>query len=283
MNAITTFAFDDQMVRTVMRGAEPWFAGKDVCQCLEIADHHQALDRLDEEELGRCNVPTQAGSRQIKVINEPGVYQLVFTSRSPAAKHFKRWLAHEVLPALRRTGQFSMTAEPAASHEWPTPAQETSMASIMNALCRSRGPAAANEYYDRSTFPRLQSRGYVGDAPAPDQDGERCLKRLLAYKLLNGMAVGEVLLHAWTDDVARQRLAHCGVLVAPGKNLQDIVAIADRHEVLAEIFERTPWKAHWRVALLTLDGARPAPRPRDFGGTESSCVLMPKACLPQAS
>ena len=118
---LSTFDFESNAVRTVMIDGEPWFVGKDVCRCLEIADHHQALKRLDEDELRGYTIPTQSDlsgyntptqRREMKMVNEPGLYNLIFTSRSEAAKRFKRWLAHEVLPAIRKHGRYELI-EPA--------------------------------------------------------------------------------------------------------------------------------------------------------------------------
>jgi len=109
---LSTFDFESNAVRTVMIDGEPWFVGKDVCRCLEIADHRQALKRLDEDESGGYNIPTTCGEREMICVNEPGLYNLIFTSRSEAAKRFKRWLAHEVLPAIRKHGRYELI-EPA--------------------------------------------------------------------------------------------------------------------------------------------------------------------------
>jgi prophage antirepressor-like protein len=115
---LTTFDFETQAVRTVTIDGAPWFVGKDVCAALDLADHHQALARLDEDEIyGGYNVPTIKGARETKVISEPGVYRLIFTSRTEAADRFKRWLAHEVLPALRKTGRYALAGTS------PAPAQ----------------------------------------------------------------------------------------------------------------------------------------------------------------
>lgn len=108
-SAMTMFDFDAESVRAVVLDGEPWFVGKDVCRALEIQDHHQALERLAPDEGGRYIVPTPSGNQELKTVSEPGVYRLVFTSRSEAAERFKRWLAHEVLPALRKTGQYTMS------------------------------------------------------------------------------------------------------------------------------------------------------------------------------
>ena len=106
MNEVAIFDFETSPVRSVMIDGEPWFVGKDVCRCLEIAKHHQALERLRNDERGTCIIGTTSGNRPMKIINEPGVYRLVFSSRTEAAERFKHWLAHEVLPAIRKTGRY---------------------------------------------------------------------------------------------------------------------------------------------------------------------------------
>lgn len=114
MNEITVFDFEENSVRSVLIDGEPWFVGKDVCRCLEIVDHKQALRRLEEDERGGVLCTTPSGNQTMTCINEPGLYRLVFTSRVEAAQRFKRWLAHEVLPALRKTGRFEISPDPAS-------------------------------------------------------------------------------------------------------------------------------------------------------------------------
>ena len=78
MNIITPFAFEDHLVRATTRDNEPWFVGKDVCEVLGISKHHQALDRLDDDERGTCSVGTPSGEQIMIVVSEPGVYRLDF-------------------------------------------------------------------------------------------------------------------------------------------------------------------------------------------------------------
>lgn len=102
--------FQEQPIRAVIDEAgDPWFVGKDVCGCLDIANPRDALSRLDEDEKDSVGIPDAIGRlRKTPIVNEPGVYRIAFTSRSEEAKAFKRWLAHEVLPSLRRTGEYRM-------------------------------------------------------------------------------------------------------------------------------------------------------------------------------
>lgn len=92
-------------VRIILQDNEPWFVAKDVCDCLEHTNPTMALQRLDDDERAKLNLGRQG---EANVVNEYGLYSLVMSSRKPEAKEFKRWITHEVLPALRRTGSYSL-------------------------------------------------------------------------------------------------------------------------------------------------------------------------------
>ena len=104
------FSFEGQEVRTVKKGQDIFFAAKDVCDILEINKHRDAVSRLDADERGSLVVDTLGGRQEISAVNESGLYSLVFKSRKPEAKQFKRWVTHEVLPAIRKHGAY-MTPE----------------------------------------------------------------------------------------------------------------------------------------------------------------------------
>lgn len=104
---ITPYVFDGAEVRvSIGDDGEPWFVASDVCRALGVSDVGQALDRLDHDERGGCNVPTPGGQQQVRVVSEAGLYSLILTSRKPEAKRFKRWVTHEVLPSIRKTGGY---------------------------------------------------------------------------------------------------------------------------------------------------------------------------------
>ena len=106
---IIPFIYDESPIRVIMDEKQnPWFVGKDVCRALELSDHHQALDILDDDEKGLVKVPTHRGMQSANCITEHGLYTLIFRSNKPNAKTFRRWVTHEVLPALRRTGQYAI-------------------------------------------------------------------------------------------------------------------------------------------------------------------------------
>lgn len=93
-------------VRIVMKGQEPWFVAKDICECLAISKHRDAISRLDSDERGSLKVDTLGGKQEMATVNEYGLYSLVLSSRKPEAKEFKRWITHDVIPQIRKTGQY---------------------------------------------------------------------------------------------------------------------------------------------------------------------------------
>lgn len=112
MNALNVFTYTDQQVRTVLIDGEPWFVAADVCKALGLGNGRDAVGRLDEDGVGNADIIDSMGRTQsARVINESGLYELIFQSRVPGAKAFKRWVTHEVLPTIRRTGQYGGVAE----------------------------------------------------------------------------------------------------------------------------------------------------------------------------
>ncbi|MER1249808.1 Bro-N domain-containing protein [Bacillus sp. C10(2022)] len=103
------FNYQEQQVRTVVKDGEPWFVAKDVCDVLGITDARKSVNLLDEDERNSVPVTDSIGRNQETfIINEPGLYSLILRSRKPEAKQFKRWITHEVIPTIRKTGSYQM-------------------------------------------------------------------------------------------------------------------------------------------------------------------------------
>lgn len=95
-------------VRVVEQGGEPWFVAKDVCDALELSNTSMVINRLEDDERAKFNLGRQGSTN---VVNEYGLYNLVLASRKPEAKAFKRWVTHEVIPAIRKTGGYIAGSE----------------------------------------------------------------------------------------------------------------------------------------------------------------------------
>jgi len=111
VNDVVPFTFEGTPVRVLVVDEEPWWIARDVCAVLDIQNNRDALSSLDDDEKGVATTDTLGGPQQLATVNEPGLYSLIFRSRKPEAKAFKRWVTHEVLPQIRRTGRYD-TARP---------------------------------------------------------------------------------------------------------------------------------------------------------------------------
>ena len=106
--ALQVFDFNENTVRVIMRDGEPWWVAKDVCDALGINNSRKAVNALDDDEKADVTISYGSQNRHVTSISESGLYSLIFRSNKPAAKKFKRWVTHEVLPQIRRTGMYAM-------------------------------------------------------------------------------------------------------------------------------------------------------------------------------
>lgn len=99
-------------MRTVTIGGEPWFVGKDIADALGYAEPRSAVSkRVDEVDKGVAEMETPSGKQEMTIINESGLYALIFGSKLASAVRFKRWVTSEVLPSIRKTGSYNATTE----------------------------------------------------------------------------------------------------------------------------------------------------------------------------
>nr|BEK68792.1 hypothetical protein KPHV_60190 [Kitasatospora purpeofusca] len=111
MSSIIPYTFPETgtPVRVLTIESEPWWIAGDVCAALDITNVGNALSRLDDDEKGSIRLADgTSGNPNRAIINEPGLYSLILRSDRPDARAFKRWVTHEVLPSVRRTGSYSV-------------------------------------------------------------------------------------------------------------------------------------------------------------------------------
>lgn len=110
MNNIQIFNFKNNefgLVRTLTLKGEPWFVGRDVAESLGYAEPRSAISKkVDTEDKGVAEMETPSGKQKVTIINESGLYSLIFGSKLKSATRFKRWVTKEVLPSIRKTGSY---------------------------------------------------------------------------------------------------------------------------------------------------------------------------------
>ena len=106
MNSLQIFDFHEREFRTTLIDGKPWFVGSDVAVILGYSNPQKAIrDHVDREDK-TVNESFTVNGTQLNLINESGLYALIFGSRLPKAKEFKRWVTSEVLPAIRENGKY---------------------------------------------------------------------------------------------------------------------------------------------------------------------------------
>lgn len=111
MEEIKLFEFEGQEVRTVVKDEDVWFVGKDVCKVLGFTNPRDAIrTHVFDEDKGVDSIDTLGGRQNMTIINESGLYALIFGSRLDSAKRFKHWVTNEVLPSIRKHGAYMTDA-----------------------------------------------------------------------------------------------------------------------------------------------------------------------------
>lgn len=202
-----TFNASNQQVRTVIIDGEPHFVAKDVCLILGISNHKDAASRLDDDERRGSVMPTPSGTQELTVVNESGLYHLIFQSRKPEAKAFRKWVTSEVLPELRKTGKYEIKP---ATLKYPRKG-EGMTADMMDLLYL------------------IQESLLPGDQKSLAL--ELGVSRQTIYHVLNGRQKSSRVLKACYDR-ARQNRAANALYVNPGRAADNLRADLDAPEIL---------------------------------------------------
>ena len=108
-HTIMPFDYNGSVVRVILdESGRPWWVAKDVCEVLDLKNVAIALEKLDEDEKLTSKILISGQHREVWTINEPGLYTLIIRSNKPEALKFRRWITHEVLPSIRRTGRYEV-------------------------------------------------------------------------------------------------------------------------------------------------------------------------------
>lgn len=184
MNDVTIFRKDEfGAVRAVTLKGEPWFVAADVCRALGLGNSSQAIAKLDDDEKSGVIISDPHGREQVtRFISESGLYALVLSSRKPEAKAFKRWITHEVIPAIRKTGGYIAGQETMDDDQLLASALMVAQRKIAE---RNRQLEAANEKI-KADAPKVLFAETVEKA-------ETCISIGTMAKILNqaGLDIGE--------------------------------------------------------------------------------------------
>lgn len=183
MNELQVFSFESNSVRALERDGQAWFVAKDAAKTLGYKNPRDAISKhVDEEDKEVAKCDTLGGRQDIAIINESGLYSLVLSSKLPSAKKFKRWVTSEVLPALRKTGQYQV--------------KELSGSELMaKALIEAQSVLAAKDKQIEEMKPKVVFADAVATSHTSILVGE--LAKILKQ---NGIDMGQKRLFAWLRE-----------------------------------------------------------------------------------
>jgi prophage antirepressor-like protein len=177
--------FDDKPVRMLVVRGEPWFVASDVAAILGYRNAPDMVRNLDDDEKGTQIVRTPGGKQEANVISESGLYSAALRSRKPEAREFKRWVTHEVLPSIRKTGQYSVSAE-----------TRRESAAARSALCRLWQEHGADKFYHYINLTKAEYAAIFGDKAKKKADMTqaeiavlRVFESVECLKLLNNQEI----------------------------------------------------------------------------------------------
>lgn len=183
-NEIQQFDFKGASLRTLTDEAgEPWFVLKDCMSILDLGNPTETVKMFDEDEFSTAEVIDSIGRRQqAYIISEPGLYRLVMRSRKPEAKEFQRWVTHEVLPQIRKTGGYI-----------PTTAADDDMTILAKAVMIGQRTMEAQKQKiaeQQTRIVELEPKARFADAVAAS-DGTCLVGELAKMLRQNGMDIGQ--------------------------------------------------------------------------------------------
>ncbi|WP_111857878.1 Bro-N domain-containing protein [Acinetobacter sp. CFCC 10889] len=163
MNAISTFTFhQDHNVRVQMINGEPYFCLRDICIVLSLDSRSSSKFELDNKGVEKLSTPSNGGNQKIIYVNEPNLYRVIFRSNKPEARQFQDWVFNEVLPTIRKTGQYQVPTQPKA----PNYITSDDMNNIKRLVWFCASFFDHEDAFSRATWSSLR---HVTNTPSPEQ------------------------------------------------------------------------------------------------------------------
>ena len=187
MNNVQEFLYENSPIRMIESNGETWWVLKDICKLLSIENHKNITKRLEEDEVGTFELPhPQSKEKKLEMlcVNESGLYSVILRSDKPEAKAFRRWITHEILPEIHRTGGYNAISAEILEDSSLTAASKT----IFMYLCRcakgksefviSRSKVLNDLKMGTDMYTnhlnKLKQSGYISSEPCRNEKGRIC-------------------------------------------------------------------------------------------------------------
>lgn len=273
MNDIQVFDFEDNAVRVIEIDGEPWFVAADVCRILDIQNPSDAVKGLDDDERARYNLGRSAngGGGETNIINESGLYNLIFRSRKPEAKKFRKWVTAEVLPSIRKTGMYVEPGRIEPPKDEMNGLPDRTFQQWINLIRETRllyGRAAARDVWAKSPLPAPNEKVFNARPSEFDEESGKEALQLVLRSATNDGVVEDLI--AKKDEPA-MRKAGVRLFYKDGKEWLSVACVCFRRAVQGTAFEN----GGLTRALLCLPGAFLLNKTVRFGNNVVRPVVVP--------
>ena len=187
MNNVQEFLYENSPIRMIESNGETWWVLKDICKLISIENHKNITKRLEEDEVGTFELPhPQSKEKKLEMlcVNESGLYSVILRSDKPEAKAFRRWITHEILPEIHRTGEYNAISTEILEDSSLTAASKT----IFLYLCRcakgksefviSRSKVLNDLKMGTDMYTnhlnKIKQSGYISSEPCRNEKGRIC-------------------------------------------------------------------------------------------------------------
>ena len=276
MNDIQVFDFEDNAVRVIEKDGEPWFFAADVCRILDLKNPSKTCADLDEDETGLTTSYIRSANgieqkREMLIINESGLYNLIFRSRKPEAKKFRKWVTAEVLPSIRKTGMYVEPDRIEQKGDDMSSLPDRTFQQWINLIRETRllyGRAAARDVWAKSPLPAPNEQVFNVKPVEFDEETGREALQLILRSATNDGVIEDLIRRR--DEVAMHK-AGVRFYYKDGEEWLSIACVLFRRAVEGTVFS----DGKLSRALLCIPGAFIQKNSVRFGRTVCRPVVVP--------
>lgn len=265
MNELSVFDFDDCAIRTVVEDEKIYFVARDVAAALGYANTKDAVNRHCKGVV-KHDLPSAGGNQSYSVIPESDLYRLIFNSKLPAAQKFESWVTDDVLPTLRRTGEYSLKKD----EEIDDIVLEYDSGNIQVAEFELRAIKVICQLFGRDAAKQAYMSSKYLPKPIYAVDGKKDASAISCLEYFKTMFVSNYPISRIIDNKCVDMLKPAGLDI-----VGDMVCIATSSKDVAKHFATSRWAGNWIATLLELPHAERGKAAKRFAGVTAKYIMVP--------
>lgn len=266
MNELSVFDFDDCAIRTVVEDEKIYFVARDVAAALGYSNTKDAVNRHCRGVVKRDLIDKLGRNQEVSAIPESDLYRLIFNSKLPAAQKFESWVTDDVLPTLRRTGEYSLKKD----EEIDDICLDYDAGNIQVAEFELRAIKVICQLFGRDAAKQAYLSSKYLPKPIYAIDGKKDASAISCLEYFKTMFVSNYPISRIIDNKCVEMLKPAGLDI-----VGDMVHIATSSKEVAKHFASSRWAGNWVATLLELPHAERGKAAKRFAGVTAKYIMVP--------